>query len=243
MSSIEFISGWVDVLNHENVPLHFHNCFEMVYFRSGRATVNIENNSYVAYPGTFFIIKETTKHEEIRHELGIKTLCIRFYSDYEFKNEFYTDHSGDFLAIIMSAIDEYTTKLYNHEKIINLRMNELLLLIEREECSDQTISKDFKYAINYIRENCKSKIVFSKLAEALNISYDYFHHRFKEITSYSPQAFLIKNRLEEATKMLKNSDMNCTEIAYYCGFSNSAQFTNMFKKEYSITPTAYRKKK
>ena len=33
----------------------------------------------------------------------------------------------------------------------------------------------------------------------------------------------------------------CTEIAYRCGFSNSAQFSAIFKREKGLSPQQYRK--
>ncbi|MBO4976774.1 MAG: AraC family transcriptional regulator [Lachnospiraceae bacterium] len=42
-------------------------------------------------------------------------------------------------------------------------------------------------------------------------------------------------------QMLLNKTLSCTEIAYRCGFSNSAQFSAMFKREKGISPYQYRK--
>ena len=96
------------------------------------------------------------------------------------------------------------------------------------------IKEEFHY-------NYREKIVFSKLAENVNLSYDYFQHKFKKLTGCSPQAYLVKIRLEEAEKLLRINEYNCTEIAYKCGFSNSAQFSKLFKEHYSVTPREYRK--
>ena len=76
----------------------------------------------------------------------------------------------------------------------------------------------------------------------MNFSYDYFQHRFKEITGYSPQQFLIHRRIEAAQTMLTDNSGNCTEIAQRCGFSNSAQFSALFKRETGYSPQQWRKK-
>ena len=95
--------------------------------------------------------------------------------------------------------------------------------------------------INYISENYYNKIQFKNLAKQLNFSYDYFQHRFKQLTGFSPQQFLIEKRINAAENMLKENDLNCTEISYRCGFSNSAQFSAIFKQKKGITPLQYRK--
>ena len=242
MFNFEFLGAWSYISSIKRITLSKHHFSELVYFITGKATVNIAEKSYDAYPGTLFIINRDIYHEEIRYVPDIKSLCIRFNCDYPFKSEFYTDHSGEFLSLLNSIVEEYSTKSYNYKEIIDLKMKELFYLLDREDNYDITATNGFKYAVNYISENYKEKVNFKQLAVKLNISYDHFHHKFKAITGYSPQSFLINRRLEEAAKMLKYSPLNCTEIAYNCGFSNSAQFTVMFKKEFGVSPTAYRKK-
>ena len=121
-----------------------------------------------------------------------------------------------------------------------IKLNELILNIIRIE---NTIidTKNFEYIINYIRENFHEHINLSDCAKQLNISYDYFQHKFKALTGYSPQHFLMEQRLLASKEMLKKGAYNCTEIAYLCGFCTSSQFSAMFKKRYSITPMQFKK--
>ena len=57
----------------------------------------------------------------------------------------------------------------------------------------------------------------------------------------------VKSRIiltaEHAKRLLKNSNLNITDIAFDCGFNSSSQFTNIFKKYVSLTPKEYRNKK
>jgi AraC-like DNA-binding protein len=41
--------------------------------------------------------------------------------------------------------------------------------------------------------------------------------------------------------MLKETDMTVTEIAGQCGFSSASYFTEMFHREYGMTPVDFRK--
>jgi len=240
MFNIDFLGAWSYVSSIKSIPLARHNFAEIVYFITGSATVVIGENRYDAYPGRLFIINRNVTHEEIRYEPDIKSLCIRINTDYKFKSDFYTDHSGELLSVLTTIVEEFTAKHYHYKEIIDLKMKELFYLLDREDNFVTIPENDFKYAINYLTENCRDKINFRHLAEKLNISYDHFHHKFKKITGYSPQKFLINKRLEEAAKLLKSSPLNCTEIAYYCGFSNSAQFSMQFKKQYGKSPLSFR---
>ena len=123
--------------------------------------------------------------------------------------------------------------------MIQVKLNELYLHIIRDH---NTLSeeKSFEYIINYIKENYHEKMILSNCAKQLHLSYDYFQHKFKKITGYSPQQFLVKQRLLASEKMLRNSELNCTEITYRCGFSTPAQFSSLFKREYNLTPLQFR---
>ena len=117
----------------------------------------------------------------------------------------------------------------------------MLEIQRQEDIRPQYSTRNFEYVINYIAQNYHEKITLSSMAEQMHISYDYFQHRFKEIQGESPQQFLVHKRVEAAEQMLLNKTLSCTEIAYRCGFSNSAQFSAMFKREKGISPYQYRK--
>jgi len=240
MAELEYLCIWVDDTNARCIKPHSHQFNELVYFKKGSAVTNIGKTAYNVEEGTFTIIENGVLHDEIRHG-DTQTVCLIFSGDEGLKSGIYTDDSGEVLEILMYMIKEYHLKAYGQNKMMNLKLKELGLLVNRINMQEKSISKDFSYAINYINNNYKEKISFTKIAEKLNLSYDYFQHSFKKVTGYSPRTFLINKRLEEAEKLLRINEHNCTEIAYLCGFSNSAQFSMLFKKRYSVTPREYRK--
>jgi len=240
MAELEYLCIWVDDTNKKQIKPHSHKFNELVYFKKGSAVTNIGATAYNVEEGTFTIIKKDVLHDELRYG-DTQTVCLIFSGEEGLKTGIYTDSSGEVLDILMYMIKEYNLKAYGQKEMMNLKLKELSLLIARMNRKEKSLSKDFSYAINYINNNYKEKIVFTKLAEKLNLSYDYFQHSFKKVTGYSPQNYLINKRLEEAERLLRINEHNCTQIAYICGFSNSAQFSMLFKKRYSVTPREYRK--
>ncbi len=48
-------------------------------------------------------------------------------------------------------------------------------------------------------------------------------------------------RVREACRLLEESDLPVTEIAYSCGFNNLANFNRQFRKEKGVVPLRYRR--
>lgn len=63
---------------------------------------------------------------------------------------------------------------------------------------------------------------------------------FKEATGLSPIAYGINVKIKMAAMLLKSTSLNITQISYQCGFNDSNYFSRLFKKEFNITPSAYR---
>lgn len=75
--------------------------------------------------------------------------------------------------------------------------------------------------------------------ETLGMSRTNFYRKVKAVTGLSP-IDLIKNiRLEVAAKLLKESNLNISEIAQQVGFSSRSYFARSFKSVYGMSPTEY----
>lgn len=65
---------------------------------------------------------------------------------------------------------------------------------------------------------------------------------FKDEYGMTPKAYADHLRLEEAKRLLSDTDKKVIDIAYSVGFGSLSAFYTFFKKEVRITPSAYRKK-
>ena len=64
---------------------------------------------------------------------------------------------------------------------------------------------------------------------------------FKAELGMSMGAYITQCKLEEAQSLLAYSDKSLAEISSYLCFSSQPYFQNVFKKQYGLTPLAYRK--
>ena len=64
-----------------------------------------------------------------------------------------------------------------------------------------------------------------------------FHDKF----DISPKNYLKNLKLKKAQALLKTTDLPISVIADSLGFDDQLAFSKIFKKEYSISPSEYRK--
>ena len=97
-----------------------------------------------------------------------------------------------------------------------------------------------RQAINYINDNLDQKIKLDDVAKLIDISQFYFCHLFKESTGIAPYQYVIKQRIEKARELIKQSKLPLAEIAFECGFSSQSQMTQHFRRSVGVTPKVYR---
>ncbi|MCI9572485.1 MAG: AraC family transcriptional regulator [Lachnospiraceae bacterium] len=233
------------VCNHKsgtNVPMEKHEQYELIYYRYGRGITLIGGREHPFSSNTFALIPPDTWHDE-RHQADCELIFVRIQTKERFPTGFFTDSQEIIYRIVKTIYDETILQYASYKEMIDFKLNELFIALKRLDSSGQTRKqgKNLEYIINYISDNYHGKILFKDLARQLNFSYDYFQHYFKEITGLSPQQFLIHRRIEAAEDMLAKDVCSCTDIAYRCGFSNSAQFSAIFKRETGLSPQQYRK--
>lgn len=79
-----------------------------------------------------------------------------------------------------------------------------------------------------------------QLQRSLAVSRTQLHRKLKALTGLSTTEFINHLRLQKASKLLKDSELHISEIAYDTGFRDPNYFTRLFVKFYGKTPTEYR---
>lgn len=95
-------------------------------------------------------------------------------------------------------------------------------------------------AKKYIQENFRKDISLEDVSQKVDISSYYFSKVFKEETGENFIEFLTKLRMEEAKRLLEESDLSIKEVCSEVGYSDPNYFSRNFKKYAGITPTEAR---
>jgi AraC family transcriptional regulator, arabinose operon regulatory protein len=79
------------------------------------------------------------------------------------------------------------------------------------------------------------------LATLVNLSPSRFRHLFKQETGKGPAQYLKEFRLRKAEKMLRTTFLSVKQVLKQVGLGSNAHFVHDFRKQYGMTPTAYRR--
>ena len=157
------------------------------------------------------------------------------------------------LQIESKEVRETFRKLSNLKNITastDLKALSLLLdifagIIEEKRISKPDDNEHLKSyvakALSYIKINFhKETLSLKEVANALNINANYLSRLFASVLNMPFSKYLILLRLQEASKLLKNTDMYIKNIASTVGYSDNLYFSRIFKKYMGMTPKEFR---
>lgn len=93
-----------------------------------------------------------------------------------------------------------------------------------------------KYIVNHSRQ----KLTLDELADISGFSKYHFTRIFSAVTGMTPIAFVNRERLQRAVRLLAETNQTVLDIAAQCGFESVSTFNGLFKKHYSKTPSQVR---
>lgn len=95
-------------------------------------------------------------------------------------------------------------------------------------------------AISHLESNIQQDLNLDELAEIAHMSRRSFLRVFHSATGTSPLAWILSQRVQRASVLLRQSGRHITEIAFDCGFNDSNYFSRQFKKHMGLSPREYR---
>ncbi|HET9049905.1 MAG TPA: AraC family transcriptional regulator [Chiayiivirga sp.] len=94
--------------------------------------------------------------------------------------------------------------------------------------------------IDHVLAHLDEPLRIEALAQRAGLSQAKFDRRMKKIFQVSAGHYVIKARIDQATRLLAAGDTAIAEIAQHCGFSDQSAFTRQFRHVTGLTPGQYR---
>jgi AraC family transcriptional regulator len=108
------------------------------------------------------------------------------------------------------------------------------------EYEDGLSQQKLRQALDYIQAHLSENLSLSEIADKLGMSQYYFCHLFKRSTGMSPHQYLIRQRVERAKHLLRQTELTITSIALKCGFANQSHFAKSFRQYTGLNPKEFR---
>ena len=104
----------------------------------------------------------------------------------------------------------------------------------------QGYSRSIVEALAYIRTNYAKQISLMELANHIGLSPEYFSRLFKEETGENFSVHLMMYRLNQARKLLKQTDLKIYEVATMVGYATPSYFSKLYRTYMGVLPEAER---
>lgn len=118
----------------------------------------------------------------------------------------------------------------------------MLFATKRESATCQSRAEPVAIwkARKYIEEHSGEQLSLTKVAKLVNMNANYLSENFKQVTGINFVEYVARTRFANTCTLLRNPNLNISEIAFAAGFQSLSQFNRVFKKLCGKSPTQFR---
>lgn len=95
---------------------------------------------------------------------------------------------------------------------------------------------------DFLEQNVYYPLTLQIICEHFNLSKSYLCRIYKEYTSSGIMKYFTELKIKEAKKLLRQDELNISQIADMLGYSGIHNFTRSFKTETGFSPSEYKKR-
>lgn len=247
----------------ENYALHWHGHYELVYILAGTGVHFLNGKEYPIQPGSLHFVTPTDFHALT---IDMPLVIIKFIYEGEDIDPFILNSFSGLIPNLDLKLTGEDQKLFEHlfelaaaqsalfmgtpgYHILSKNFLECILLNFMEYCkkTDRFYHQNIPelhsphQALTYIHQNFRKQLTLQEVALYTHFSSTYLSKMIHQTAGVTFKEYLRQLRLSFASKLLSNTDCPITEVCFESGFGSLSNFINEFKKEYAMSPSAYRK--
>ncbi len=153
----------------------------------------------------------------------LREIFRKLTAEYTEQNMLTDCYSESQLLLLLNTIAEHYHLNPNHA-------------VHDMEANDERMQKLMQYTMAHLYEDMS----LSEIADELYVSTSTLSRLFRKKMGTYFADYVSHLRVQRSLELLEFSDQSLTQIAMECGFSNSGNYSRIFRKEIGMTPSAYR---
>lgn len=242
---------------------HWHDRIELLRVMKGELRLHFGEEQFLVHSGELVIVSPRMIHGGFAGNTGVTYHIIMFDVEKFCNTTIASDKylrpvcSSEILfapvtssPVVISAVDRLLGIISEEEQNPLFAIGavyEILGALQQHCVSDENqinkADKRFREILEYIGSHFTEPISTRDISRKFGYSEAYFCRRFKAVTGLNVIKYIQILRLELAQRLLRETDEEIGTVSWKCGFSDISYFSNCFKKQFGITPTAFKEMK
>lgn len=151
------------------------------------------------------------------------------------------DDDGKIHELVKSLKNEYEVKELGFTEIMRCALIQLIVITMRKITEITDTGNVVDYIVSLIEKDVANPPTLSYLADKLGYSVPHICTKIKKSLGIGYREYISRVRIDEARRLLANTDKKISEIAELVGYNDIAFFYAVFKKQVGASPSVFRK--
>ncbi len=251
----------------QGIP-HWHQDLEISVIVKGTSVIEVDGVEHTAKTGEGYFINSRHLHTGKRSERDF--ICLRFHPILLCTNEYiernyvmpmisdtnmafvHLSPETDWQKRIIDLVKDLYEADSRNDPALPLQIETACfeiwqLLYSHRPPQDRKVTVEssrmtsLKKMVGFIQANYQEHLTLADIAGAAHVSTSTCNAIFNSLIHQPPIRYLLSYRLDRAAELLSDTDLPVTEIAARCGIPGVSYFTEVFHRQYEMTPTAFRR--
>lgn len=253
-----------DLKDDMQASLHWHDYYEIEFITGGHGTHVFNGEKYPLQRGCAYLITPKDFHTVTEDPADrLQLFNINFSeqilppllsqqldsSNGLFRITFQEPDSTRICALMEALLSEYESQELDRSEMMQALFEEFLILMIRQNRreaheSQQNFQKPVlpvNQVINYLKLHFREPVSLASCAKMVYLTPNYLGELFHRSTNLSFNEYVKHLRFDYAVNLLNLSPTPVEQISKLSGFHSASYFISLFRQQFGITPSQYRK--
>ena len=152
-----------------------------------------------------------------------------------------TDALEEVFSLAGEEPDGYELRIMERLFRVWMRLYEAAKPLCTDSAPIDTHADRVKAMLGFIHANYSEPLTVGQIAAFAHISQREAFRCFQQVLGTTPTLYLLHHRINNAARMLVETDLSVTDISMACGFSSPGYMWKVFRDINGVSPRAFRK--